>query len=201
MGSARSAERRTAQEGIGYVINDWQLSGIFTADRAAATRSATLPDRRRQREHHRLAELRRPRGDHRRSGQRLLGRPVPAVQHRRCSGPAVGSVGLESGQNYLIGCADTAGTSRSRATSVLGGSRRIQLRVGPVQRVQRGHLQRPEHDDQLPEPDRSDRDQSAVQPGRLAGPDPVAPEQRRLRRGHRARWARGRCRLQIRFQF
>ena len=88
-----------------------------------------LQRQRRQREPDRLAGLRRPHRLHRRSGQRLLGQPVRAVQHRRRSrGPTYNSVGLESGRNIMRGCPDkTVDLSISRDIRV-GGNRRLEFR-------------------------------------------------------------------------
>ena len=78
-----------------------------------------LPERRRQRERHGLAELRRPRRHHRGPGVGLLGQPVPAVQHRRRSPDRrSGSVGPGVGPELPDRAASrTSGTWRSRATS------------------------------------------------------------------------------------
>ena len=76
-----------------------------------------LPEQRGEREPDRLARLRRPHRLHRRSGFRLLGRPVRAVQLAAVTAPTYGSVGLESGRNLLIGCPTTSSTSPWRATS------------------------------------------------------------------------------------
>ena len=53
------------------------------------------------------------------------------------SGPLPGSVGLESGRNYLVGCADKTTDLAIARTFRLGGGRTAQLRARDVQRVQR----------------------------------------------------------------
>ena len=66
-----------------------------------------LPDQRREREPDGLAGLRRPDRLRRRSRCRLLRRPVPrSSTSRAVTAPSYGSVGLESGRNLMIQCAE-----------------------------------------------------------------------------------------------
>ena len=90
LGSARPhASGSGAARARRCVVNDWQLSGIWTGrDGQPVHRRLQLPERRRQREPDRLAGLRRARPRRRRSRARLQQRPLPAVQHRRVPGTA-----------------------------------------------------------------------------------------------------------------
>ena len=115
---------------LGYLVNDWQLSTIWTGLTGAPyTVSASYqnggsnvnitgsPD---------FA----PRIRHRRrSGRGLQQRPVPAVQCRGLRGTRVGSVGLESGNDYLKGCFSSVLDLSIARNIRLGGSRMLQLRV------------------------------------------------------------------------
>ncbi len=99
---------------LGLLINDWQLSGVWTGGRPARaySRRLQLPERRRQREHHRFARLRRPRPDRRRSRAAAAASDVPSVQRRRVPGPA------EQQRRSRIGAAATcAAVSRARSIS------------------------------------------------------------------------------------
>ena len=106
VGSAGPEERSgSALRALGFVVNDWQLSGIWTGiDRLGLHRRLQLPERRRQREPDRLARLRRARAHRRRSGRRAAAATRtsqfntsafqgPLVQQRR---PRVGP-GLPAG--------------------------------------------------------------------------------------------------------
>ena len=86
-GPARAGRRRC--KAIGFVVNDWQLSGVWTGrDRQRLHRRLQLPERRRQREPDRLARLRGAHPHRRRSGTGCSSDVVPAVQHRGVPGPA-----------------------------------------------------------------------------------------------------------------
>ena len=66
----------------GYILNDWQLSGVLTAGSGArpTTSSYSYQNNGGEREPDRFARLRRADRLRRRPGQRLLGQPVRAVQ-------------------------------------------------------------------------------------------------------------------------
>ena len=119
-----------AMKAVGLLINDWQLSGIFTAG------SGTPYD---------ISYSYQNGG----SSVNLTGSPsYPAMirivgdpgkgcsddQYRQFdvtafAGPQTGSLGLESGRNYMAGCPDhTLDLSIARNIR-LGGSKQIQLRV------------------------------------------------------------------------
>ena len=90
------------------IVNDWQLSGIFTGGSGAPVRHhLPVPEQRREREPDRLAGLRRP------ASSSTAIRAAAAADDRfsqfntaAFSGPLPGSVGLESGRNYMVGCPD-----------------------------------------------------------------------------------------------
>ena len=94
------------------------LRRLDGADRLGLHRGRLLRQRRRQREHHRLAELRGP-GPHRRPDRLgLQQRPVRQFNYTGFAAPEVGSVGLESGSGLPARLLPAArSTCRSRATS------------------------------------------------------------------------------------
>ena len=152
-----------AKRVLAAVTNDWQLSGIYTGQIGGSLQHRLqLPERRRQREHHRLAELRRPRVINGDPGSGCSDNQYQQFNTAAFSGPPIGSVGLESGQNYmngllreLLGSGDRAELPVSAATAL------IQLRLEMFNALQHGGLLGAKHDRQHPEPDGSDRDQSA----------------------------------------
>ena len=115
---------------IGLVANDWQLSGIWTGTSGSAytvtqsyqTGNANVnltgsPD---------FAPRIRIVGD---PGSGCRGDVYRQFNTAAFQGPLVGSVGLESGNNYLFGCfASVLDLSIARNIR-LGGSRNLQLRV------------------------------------------------------------------------
>ena len=111
------------------------LDGV---DRQRLHRRLQLPERRRQREPDRLARLRRARPHRRRSRAAAAaaistGSSTPAA----FQGPLVGSVGLESGNDYLRGCF-TSVLDLSIARNIrLGGGREHPAARRHVQRAQR----------------------------------------------------------------
>ena len=131
---------RSTQSGLralGYVLNDWQLSGIWTGSRISANNSTSSaytigysyqngggnqnltgsPD---------FGGRIRVVGD---PGNGCSSDPLRQFNTSAFEGPPVGSVGLESGNDYLKGCfiniLDLAVARNIR----LGGNRNIQLRV------------------------------------------------------------------------
>jgi hypothetical protein len=112
------------------VVNDWQLSGVFTGGSGARytvgygyqTGGGNVNIT----------------GSPNYAGRVLItgdpGSGCSSDQYRQFntaafSGPSVGSVGLESGQNYLIGCADHRWDFAIARNVRLGGGRVVQLRV------------------------------------------------------------------------
>jgi hypothetical protein len=120
----------TAARAIGYVINDWQLSGILTAGSAS---------------HYDLSYSYNASG----SAKNLTGSPDYNARIRYtgdpgsgCSddqyaqfnmnavtGPGYNSTGLESGRNILIGCPDHMIDLAIARNIRLGGGRQVQLRL------------------------------------------------------------------------
>jgi hypothetical protein len=119
-----------AGRALGYLINDWQVSGIFTGG------SGNRYD---------LAYSYNTGG----SSQNLTGSPdygarviLAGDPGKGCSsdrftqftttavaGPTYNSVGLESGRNYMIGCPDHTMDFAIARNIRLGGGRQIQLRL------------------------------------------------------------------------
>jgi hypothetical protein len=128
---------------IGYVLNDWQISGIWSGQRRGANVTAgnsSIPSSAY------TAGFSYTNGG---GNQNLTGSPdygarlsVVGDPGKGCSddllrqfntsafrGPAVGSVGLESGTDYLTGCFISALDVAIRRNIRLGGSRVIELRA------------------------------------------------------------------------
>jgi hypothetical protein len=132
-------ESGAAMRAVGYVINDWQLSGIWSGTRVANF-GASNPT-----EAYTVGFGYQNGG----SSQNLTGSPdygarisVVGDPGSGCSsdplrqfntsafrGPAVGSVGLESGNSYLKGCFINVLDLAIARNIRLGGNRNIQLRV------------------------------------------------------------------------
>ena len=124
----------TAMKTIGYIVNDWQLSGVWTANTGTAyTVGVSLPERRdrqRQPEHHRFARLRRPRPPPRQPRLGLQQRSAAAVHRRRPSADRMsGSDGLESGADYLRGCFQSAFDMAIARTIRLHAQQQLQFRL------------------------------------------------------------------------
>jgi hypothetical protein len=120
----------TAARAIGYVINDWQLSGILTAGSAA---------------HYDLSYSYNASG----SAKNLTGSPdynarilytgdpgsgcsddqYAQFNMNAVTGPGYHSTGLESGRNMLIGCPDHMVDLAIARNIRLGGGRQVQLRL------------------------------------------------------------------------
>ena len=115
---------------IGNVVNDWQLSGVFTAGSGAfydvnyqyqggissvnLTGSPYYPAR--------IVITGDP-------GSGCSDNPYKQFNAAAFSGPLPGSVGLESGRNTMIGCPDHTLDLAIARSIRLGESRRIQLRL------------------------------------------------------------------------
>jgi hypothetical protein len=119
----------TAQDIIGYVLNDWQLSGVLTADTGSPyslgfsytglgnvnlTGSPNYGAR--------VVLVGDP-------GDGCSSDPTRQFNVTSVAGPAVNSVGLESSNNYLIGCANKLVDFAIARNVRLHGNRQIQLRV------------------------------------------------------------------------
>ena len=200
-----AAERRSA-----YVVNDWQLSGIWTGrgrrERAEGNRSA-------ERAYTVGSSYQNGGGNVNLTGSpdygarvRVVGDPGSGCNgdrygnstRRRFKGPLIGSVGLESGNGYLKGAPSACSTCRSPATSA-GRGPDVQLRSTCSTR-QTGRHHRPEYDDEPDEPDGSgDRQQPAVR-CRTAPGARARIRAGRLRRGQRLSGPRT-VQLQVRFSF
>ena len=130
-------------KGVGYVVNNWQLSGVLTAGSGSpydatflynasgaainltGSRAITREDCARGR-----------------SRQRLLQRSIQAVQHRRVRGAEVSKPWARVGaQPADADARTTRWTWPSRATFPIGGSRHGAVPRRSVQRVQRRRLQ------------------------------------------------------------
>jgi hypothetical protein len=115
---------------LSYVINDWQLSGVWTASTGSPYAAGFSyqngggnvnltgsPD---------YGARVRIVGD---TGQGCSSDPYRQFNTAAFNGPAIGSVGLESGAGYLLGCfAQTLDLSIARSIQ-LGGGRVVQLRM------------------------------------------------------------------------
>jgi hypothetical protein len=121
---------RPAWRAIGLVVNDWQLSGIWTGTSGTAytvsqsyqTGNANVnltgsPD---------FAPRIRVVGD---PGTGCTGDPYRQFNTAAFQGPLVGSVGLESGPGYLFGCFQRVLDLAIARNIRLGGNRNLQLRV------------------------------------------------------------------------
>jgi hypothetical protein len=119
-----------AMKAVGLLVNDWQLSGILTAGSGARydvtysyqnggssvnlTGSPSYP------------AMIRIVGD---TGKGCSDNQYAQFNVQAFAGPQTGSLGLESGRNYMAGCPDhTLDLSIARNIR-LGGSRNVQLRV------------------------------------------------------------------------
>jgi hypothetical protein len=115
---------------LGLLINDWQLSGILTAGSGARydisysyqnggssvnlTGSPSYP------------AMIRITGD---PGKGCAGDQYRQFNVAAFAGPQTGSLGLESGRNYMVGCPDHTLDLSIARNITLGGSRQVQLRV------------------------------------------------------------------------
>ncbi len=118
-----------AMRAVGFVINDWQLSGVFTAGSGAPyTVGFSYPGINNQ--------IMTGSPDY---GARILitgdpGKGCSSDMTRQFNtaafmGPAVNSNGLESGQNYMRGCPDHVWDFAIARLIRFGGGRTLQLRL------------------------------------------------------------------------
>ncbi len=139
-----------------------------------------LPEQRGQREPDRLAELRREDRLRRRSGQRLFRQPVRAVQRRLGHRPAARQRRSRVRAQHPARLPRQAGRSVALARHSPRWRSPHGVPGGRVQRVQRGHHQRPQQHGDVREPWKPrDREQS-VQRRRLAQHGALEAEQLRL---------------------
>ena len=143
---------------LGYLINDWQFSGVWTA---STGNSYTVG-----------ANYQSGGGNVNLTGSpdygarvRIVGDPGQGCSsdiYRQFNtaafqGPLVGSVGLESGNDYLKGCfAQRAGPVDCPEHPAAEGPQHPAA-GRPVQRPESGRHHRPEHHDEPAEPDQSER--------------------------------------------
>jgi hypothetical protein len=121
---------RPWQRALGYVLNDWSLSGIWSGSTGSAytvgysyqsgggnVNLTGSPD---------YAARVRVVGD---PGSGCSSDPLRQFNTAAFEGPLVGSVGLESGNDYAKGCFQSSTDLAIARTIRLGGSRSVQLRV------------------------------------------------------------------------
>jgi Carboxypeptidase regulatory-like domain len=115
---------------LGLVVNDWQLSGIWTG----STASAYTIDKQYQTGNANVNLTGSPDfaprilivGD---PGEGCSSDPYRQFNTSAFQGPPVGSVGLESGNDYLRGCFNSVWDLSIARNIRLGGNRTLQLRV------------------------------------------------------------------------
>lgn len=119
-----------ATRALGYVLNDWQLSGVFTGgsgtpytptfsyNAAGANINLTGSPS--------YAARIVVTGD---PGKGCSNNQYSQFTTTAFSGPGYNSLGLESGRNYLIGCPDHTVDLAIARNIVLGGNRAVQFRV------------------------------------------------------------------------
>ena len=190
-------------EGAGLVVNDWQLSGMLRRDRARATTIGYT--------------YQNGGGNVNLTGSPnyaarilIIGDPGSGCSsdqykqftRRAFPGPLSGSMGLESGRNYMVGCPDhtldlaIARNIRARRRPAASSSASMcSTRSTPSSTTAvRRQLQ-------LNSPtDPTVRNPQFNADGTL-NPTPPAAAERRLRRRDRRAGDAQRCRLQLRFQF
>ena len=183
----RLAATAAAKRSLGYIVNDWQLSGILTGQLGHELRPRLqLPERRRQHEPDGLAGLRRA---HRlRRAIRVRAAPTTSTRSstsRRSRGRPTAASGLESGRNYHASAARTRwSTSRLARNIRLGGGRSCSSGWTRSTRSTR-HLHDRQNQIQFNSPtDLTIRNAQFNADGTLVSTRLPAPE-RRLRRGDR----------------
>jgi hypothetical protein len=114
----------------GFALNDWQLSGIYTAGSGSRYdvsysyqsngSNVNLTGSPNYGARVRILDE---------TGRGCSGNQYAQFTTNAFAGPLPGSVGLESGRNYLVGCPDNILDLAVARNIRLGGSRQIQLRV------------------------------------------------------------------------
>ena len=180
---------------VGAILNDWQLAGVLTAGSGEAydlgfsyqnnggnVNLTGSPDY-----GARIVYIGDP-------GQRLLERPVPrSSTSRAVTGPTYNSTMMESGRNIMRGCPDKRVDMSLSRDIRLGGNRTARAPARRVQPVQHGHLQQPQREHPVQQPDRPDGPQLADAGGWLDRSGSAAAAQRRLRRGDQRAGACAAC--------
>ena len=173
-----------AKKTVGYIVNDWQLSGVFTGN------SGTRYD---------LSYSYQTNGANKNLtgspdyGARIvyLGDPGSGCSDNQyaqfnvsaVTAPSYGSVGLESGRNLDVGLRRQDGRPLPGAHDPPGRQPPAPVPRRRVQRVQRGDHQQPQRQHQLADPDEPDvTNAQTTRTGRSLRT--VCASERRLRRGH-----------------
>ena len=171
---------------VGAILNDWRLAGILTMGSGEPYDLGFSYQRHRPDEPHGISGLRRAGGLHRRSGQRLLGRPVPAVRRAAWSGGrSYNSVGLESGRNILRDCATKILDLAISRDIRMGGDRTLQVRLDMYNALNTVIYTGQQTECQLRQSDEHDHHQSADAAGRIDQSGAPDAEDRRVRRSQR----------------
>ena len=159
------------KKAIGYVLNDWQLSGVLTANSAnkydlnygyqnnGANRNLTgSPDY-----GARIVYVGDP-------GSGCTDNQYGQFNTASVTGPTYNSLGMESGRNLLAGCPDkTVDLSILRNIRV-GGSRQLQFRLDAFNAFNVTVINGRQNADHLQQPRRQGHPERAVQRGWLAQP-------------------------------
>jgi hypothetical protein len=119
-----------ALKAVGYVVNDWQLSGVLTAGSAQKYDATFLYNANGSAINLTGSPSYNGRiviaGD---PGSGCSGNPYAQFNTAAFSGPMYGSLGLESGRNLLSGCADHTVDLAIARNIPFGGARQAQLRI------------------------------------------------------------------------
>ena len=119
-----------ALKALGYVVNDWQLSGVFSAGSAQKYDATFLYNANGSAINLTGSPSYNGRiviaGD---PGSGCSGNPYAQFNTAAFSGPTYGSLGLESGRNLLSGCADHTVDLAIARNIPFGGARQAQLRI------------------------------------------------------------------------
>ena len=187
---------------IAALANDWQISGILTAGSAARydvtyqyqNNGANVnltgsPD---------YAPRVVINGD---AGSGCSGDRFSQFNTSVFSGPLPGSLGMESGRNYLVGCADhTLDLAIARSFNV-GGGRLIQLRMEMYNALNSVIYNCARDAAAARQPDQPDDSQFAVPAERRRRSRASSHDERGLRRRYRRARRCESMQAQIRFQF
>ena len=170
---------------VGYIFNDWQLSGVLTANSGTrydltysyqsngASKNLTgSPDY-----DARIVYLGDP-------GSGCSDNQYAQFNVSSVTGPGYNSLGLESGRNLLANCADKTIDLSIARTIRLGGSRQLQFRLDAFNAFNVAIINNRQAQIQFDNPVVQEHPERAVQRGRDGQHDPSAATQRRLRRGN-----------------
>ena len=153
-----------AKKTVGYIVNDWQISGVLTANSGTeydlgysyqsngANRNLTgSPDY-----GARIVYVGDPGGGC--SDNQYAQFNAAAV-----TGPSYGSVGLESGRNLMSNCADKTVDLSLARTIRLGGSRQLQFRLDAFNAFNVAIINGRSTHDPVRQPDQQEHPERAVQ--------------------------------------